>query len=232
MKTQLRIASLSLFTILCLVLSATAFAQIIYQNGPTNGNLNGFFFDGPGFGHPTGQDISDQFTPSLCPGGGCVGGTASVLTFAEWVPIGNTPTAVAWALGSTPFGNELSGDLGKPVALSSTHHLFDNGFGYSIFENTVGISGNLSDPNGTYYLSLSQAQDSGGTFSDAWDVNEGPALCFFRNPNGSGDCPATESESFTIGGGSGGTTPEPGSLMLFGSGILGVAGVLRRRLMG
>jgi hypothetical protein len=30
----------------------------------------------------------------------------------------------------------------------------------------------------------------------------------------------------------GGTTPEPGSLMLFGSGILGLAGVLRRRLMG
>ena len=110
--------------------------------------------------------------------------------------------------------------------------MFDNGFGYSIFENTVGISGNLSNPNGTYYLSLSQAQDSGGTFSDAWDLNEGPALCFFRNPNGSGGCPTTESESFTIGGGSGGTTPEPSSLMLFGSGILGLAGVLRRRLMG
>jgi hypothetical protein len=28
------------------------------------------------------------------------------------------------------------------------------------------------------------------------------------------------------------TTPEPGTMMLFGSGILGIAGVLRRRLMG
>ena len=231
MKTSLRITSQSLLTILCFSLSTIAFAQIIYQNGPTNGNLNGFFIDGPGTGHPTSQEISDQFSPSLCPGGGCVGGTASVLTFAEWVPIGTIPTAVAWAFGSAPFGNDLGGDLGNAVPLISTHHLFDNGLGYSIFENTVGVSGNFTVA-GTYYLSLSQAQDSGGTFSDAWDVNEGPALCSFRNPNGSGDCPATESESFTIGGGSGGTTPEPGSLMLFGSGILGVAGMLRRRLMG
>lgn len=28
------------------------------------------------------------------------------------------------------------------------------------------------------------------------------------------------------------TTPEPGSLLLFGSGIVGLAGVLRRKLMG
>lgn len=178
--------------------------------------------------------LAKKFPTSLAPvcvQGGCVGGTASVLTFAEWVPIGTIPTAVAWAFGSAPFGNDLGGDLGNAVPLISTHHLFDNGLGYSIFENTVGVSGNFTVA-GTYYLSLSQAQDSGGTFSDAWDVNEGPALCSFRNPNGSGDCPATESESFTIGGGSGGTTPEPGSLMLFGSGILGVAGMLRRRLMG
>ena len=37
------------------------------------------------------------------------------------------------------------------------------------------------------------------------------------------------SEAFTITGGTG-TTPEPSSIMLFGSGILGLAGVLRRKL--
>ena len=31
-------------------------------------NLNGFFIDGPGTGHPTAQDISKQFTPNMCPG--------------------------------------------------------------------------------------------------------------------------------------------------------------------
>jgi hypothetical protein len=40
------------------------------------------------------------------------------------------------------------------------------------------------------------------------------------------------SEAFTLTGStSGGTTPEPGSVMLFASGVLGVAGVLRRRLL-
>jgi PEP-CTERM motif len=41
------------------------------------------------------------------------------------------------------------------------------------------------------------------------------------------------SETFTLTGttGSGGTTPEPASILLFGSGVLGIAGVLRRRLM-
>jgi PEP-CTERM motif-containing protein len=34
----------------------------------------------------------------------------------------------------------------------------------------------------------------------------------------------------TSGGGGGGSTPEPSSIMLFGSGILGLAGVLRRKL--
>ena len=33
-----------------------------------------------------------------------------------------------------------------------------------------------------------------------------------------------------MSGSSTGTTPEPSSIMLFGSGILGLAGVLRRKL--
>ncbi len=38
------------------------------------------------------------------------------------------------------------------------------------------------------------------------------------------------SEDFTIGGGSGGgTTPEPSSIVLFGSGLAGLAGLLRRK---
>jgi hypothetical protein len=69
-----------------------------------------------------------------------------------------------------------------------------------------------------------------------WDENSG-AGC--GGTGGGANCPASASESsvgtipsedFTIGGGSGGTTPEPSSIMLFGSGILGLAGLLRRKL--
>jgi hypothetical protein len=66
-----------------------------------------------------------------------------------------------------------------------------------------------------------------------WDENSGVG-CH------SAGCPSTAyentlgtipSEAFTIGGGSGGgTTPEPSSILLFGSGLVGLAGVLRRKL--
>ena len=70
------------------------------------------------------------------------------------------------------------------------------------------------------------------------------ASCYFENGAGSGGCPTTESESFTItssvtttscwgccGGHDGiNCIPEPGTILLFGSGILGLAGVLRRKL--
>ena len=84
---------------------------------------------------------------------------------------------------------------------------------------------------------MTDATDSSGSASlfDGWDINFGPSIAYDQcgNPHG-GVCQAilqgeVPSEAFTILGG--GTTPEPGSIMLFGSGILGTAGVLRRRLM-
>jgi hypothetical protein len=56
-----------------------------------------------------------------------------------------------------------------------------------------------------------------------WDENSGPSTAY---ENTLGSIP---SEAFTIGTG-GTSTPEPSSIMLFGSGILGLAGVLRRKL--
>src|SRR5664279_294740 len=50
---SMRTTSFSLLTILCLALSATAFAQypIIYSEGPIDGNDNAFFVTGPN--HPS-----------------------------------------------------------------------------------------------------------------------------------------------------------------------------------
>ena len=59
-----------------------------------------------------------------------------------------------------------------------------------------------------------------------WDENSGPSTAY---ENTLGSIP---SEAFTLTGApGGGTTPEPSSVMLFGSGVLGLAGVLRRKLL-
>ncbi len=69
----------------------------------------------------------------------------------------------------------------------------------------------------------------------AWDIPNGgsgtPGItCNFRQSGTNfGDC-GLAGESFTLSGGGQTGVPEPSSIMLLGSGILGFAGVLRRKL--
>lgn len=219
MKT--RTTSLFLLIILCLALSAPVLAQSWFVNtGPINGNLNAFIIDGPG--GPYGQSISDEFISVAT-------GSPGVANFGEWT-LGGAPTVVNWSLGTTSFGSDLGSGGG---AVTSTFR-GTNAFGYGIYNTQVRIS--ISGSGGlmaghTYYFTLSGANDAGGSQLDAWDDIESPlASCYFQNPSSSGGCPTTESESLTITGCCGRPVPEPGSILLFGSGILGLAGVLRRKL--
>ncbi len=213
---KIRIATLSLL-ILCFALDTAASVGPLFISGPINGNLNGFFIDGPG--GPFGQSISDQFVTTA-------GGFATDLNFGEWT-LGGTPTVVNWSLGTSSFGNDIASGGG---AVTSTF-LGTNSFGYGIYDTHINLGATLANHT-TYYLTLSGANDVGGSQFDAWDDNESPtASCYFENPNGSGGCPTTESESFTIiAEGTTFPTPEPSSILLLGSGVLGLASVLRRKL--
>ncbi len=213
---KIRLVTLSL-TILCLALSAPAFAGTLFDDGPTNGGYNAFFIDGPGVG-PFEQTISDGFVATGS-------GSASSLDFGEWVPSGTTPTTVSWWLGTSAFGADVGSGSTAQVGYT---YLGTNGYGYDVYEaHVTGLSGGIT-AGGTYWLTLGGANDSAGTQFDGWDVNEGPAVCEFAvggvAVGGCGD----GGEAFTLYSGST-TTPEPGSIMLFGSGVLGLAGVLRRR---
>jgi hypothetical protein len=211
---KMRIAVLSL-TILCLALSAPVFAGTLYNDGPTDGFSNAFIIDGPG-GSP-GQTISDGFVATNS-------GLAGSFDAAEWVTAGSTPTALTWMLGSSAFGN----NLGSGSGIDSFTFFASNGFGFDVYiDHVTGLSAALTAGQ-TYYLTLGGAVDSSGSTFDGWDLNNGPASCSFAVGGvPQGDCGAG-GESFTIN--SGGTTPEPSSILLFGSGILGLAGVLRRKL--
>ncbi|MGB7553467.1 MAG: PEP-CTERM sorting domain-containing protein [Candidatus Korobacteraceae bacterium] len=213
----MRTTSFFLLTILCFALS-TAFTQSFINTGPINGNLNAFFIDGPG--GPFGQSISDGFVANAT-------GNPDIVNFGEWT-LGGAPTVVNWSLGTTSFGSDLGSGGG---AVTSTF-LGTDSFGYGIYNTQlIGALGSLMYGD-TYYLTLSGANDAGGSQFDGWDDNESVlASCYFQNPNGSGGCPTTESESFTITGCCGPPVPEPSSILLFGSGILGFAGVFRRKLV-
>jgi hypothetical protein len=145
----------------------------------------------------------------------------------NWNIPGFVTTGAEIQLGASSFGNNYA-DL--TLAPSGSTDLGVNQFGYELWQYDFTFA-NVSVPNGTSWVTLSNATDSGGN-PVYWDENSGPSLAY---ENSVGSIP---SEAFTMTGttceGCCGdspncTTPEPNSMMLFGSGILAVVGVLRRK---
>jgi len=218
MKTHI-----ALLIILCLVLAAPALAQWSYENGPINGNVDAWTIN---FGYT----VSDSYVAA--------GASVNGFAFGARELPGDTMTAVDWILSTGPCSNPQGGCgtiLGSGTA--SGNNLTDkflsyNQFGYQIDLITVSNL-NVPENSGTeYWLTLANAVLPSGD-PVFWDENSGIG-CHSQG------CPSSAyesaegtipSESFTINGTGGGTTPEPGSVMLFGSGVLGLLGVLRRKLL-
>jgi hypothetical protein len=210
---KLRIAWLA---ILCLALAATpALAGTwSYDNGPINGGTNAWTIN---FGYV----VSDTFT---------VPGYSDYVTgfqFGVWEYPGDSLGSVDWSITTAENGGTVIGSgTASPPYLTDTF-LSTNSYGYDI--DLITVTGlNVTVSGGTYWLNLQNATVPNGD-PVYWDENSGVGC------GGSG-CPSTASESavgsiageaFTI---TGHNTPEPSSIMLFGSGILGLAGLLRHKL--
>ena len=206
---KMRITSLSLLTICCLMLAVAPAMADTYSNGAYNGTNDGWTIN-------FGFTVSDSFTLAA--------GNVNSFHFVYWdASSSDLLTTADLAIGTTSFG----GGAGTTVNFSSTF-LGTNQYGYNLYQaDSTGVFG-IPWAGGAGYATLGNAcSTSGCSVSNPiyWDENSGPSTAY---ENTLGSIP---SEAFTIGnGGPPPTTPEPSSIMLFGSGILGLAGVLRRKL--
>ena len=179
----------------------------LYDNGPSDGQDIAWTIN---FGYA----VSDAFTLSS-------NSSVNGLTFTAWLDPGDTLGAIEVAITSSEFGGTTYFDQTVNFSQSGC---FLNGQGFNVCTGSGAFGTNVNLPAGTYWLTLDNACCDDSVY---WDQNSGPSLA---SESSVGTIP---SESFTILGSSGtstGTTPEPDSILLFGSGILGVAGMLRRKL--
>ena len=205
---RLRLVSLSLLALLAVIPAAAQ--QELYTNGPINGQVDSWPIN---FGFA----VSDSFT---------LGTAASVneLQFGTFNFPGDVLESVEVSITSSEFGGTTYFD---GVVNFTASNCFVNGFGFDVCTETgsfapVGLNA------GTYWLNLQNAIVNTGD-PVYWDENSGPSQA---SQSSLGTIP---SESFTLYGTANtttttGTTPEPASVLLLGTGVISAAGILRRKL--
>ncbi len=216
MKTSLWSLTVLAGLFLALGIAHSASAQTLFENGPINGHTDAWTIN-------FGFIVSDSFTIS--------GGNSTVtgMSFGAWLFPGDVLESVELSLTSFEFGGTTYFDQ---VVKFTASGCFVNNYGYDVCEETASFNG-LTLGNGTYWVNL---QNAASTLGDPvfWDENSGIGCHSQGCPSDSSIPNGTlPSEAFTILGTSSGTgtTPEPGSLLLFASGIVAVGGMLRRKFL-
>jgi hypothetical protein len=208
--------ALLLLLVLCLA-AVPAMAQTDYSNGPINGTTDAWTIN-------SGFVVSDTFI--LGPGSVNVSG----LEFGAWVFPGDVLESAEVSITSSEFGGITYTDQ---VVNFTQGGCSGNQYGFNVCNEsgTFGTSINLAA--GSYWLNLQNAVVNSGD-PIYWDENSGPSSA---SENSVGTIP---SEAFTVLNNgttitststtSGGSVPEPSNIILFASGVVGLAGLLRRRL--
>jgi hypothetical protein len=186
-----------------------ASADVLYSNvGPTSDGGDGSLDITTGHG----WIATDSFTLSQ---------TVSIVdgaNFDIWLAPGDPLTNVDWSIGTSPFG-------GTSATATTTGSQVGTGTeGVPVFLESIAIP-DLSLGPGTYWFTLQNAVTNDG-FDSYWDVSYGPSTAFYENPN-EGVYLSVPSETFNI---LSATSPEPASFLLLGSGLAGLAFMIRRKV--
>ena len=197
--------TLQLFLALCCCLLSVvpAHADVLYNNGGGSQFLTMWDISGT-------NQLSNQFT---CNYGAC---TTQYLEFDATFPGDYSAQHVNWSITSAPFGGTTfaSGTSALPQFFVCDSEnivcLLDVNFAATL-------------PQGTYYVNL------GGVDGPLeWDTTSHPLNGNNAYYMSGGITTQIQGEGFLIRGTQ---TPELGSFLLLGSGILGLAGVLRRSFL-
>jgi hypothetical protein len=210
----------------CLVLLAGCWAtaaqagDFLYKNGPINGICDIEMCTVDAWTINFGYQVTDSFMVNSA-------STIQNFNFAFWMFPGDTLTSVEWAVGKCEFCSDIAEGTASGTNLTSSF-MSTNQYGYNIWD--VGITGLHIPVSGgtiTYWLTLQNAVVNSGD-PVYWDENGGPSIAWTNCIHDDMGC--IKSESFNITGISGtGATPEPCSIVLFGTALAGMAIGLRRR---
>ena len=208
---RLQIVSLLVFA-LCLA-CVPALADTTFDSGPINGTTDAWSVN---FGFV----VSNSFTVQQ------YGAIVTGLSFGAWLFPGDVLTNAEVSITDAEFGGNTFFDGFVNFTQSDCSA---NQYGFNVCTETSDSFGPVNLASGTYWVNLENAL--AGDDPVYWDENSSPYSQASENSVGT-----IPSEAFSILGTvtsattSTSTAPEPTTVMLFGSGVLGLTGLLRRKL--